>query len=112
MESFERDVRTYETEEGYVPFNDWLSRLKDLKARAIIRARINRIRLGLLGDWKSVGDGVYELRISYGSGYRIYFGQDGQTIIILLFGGDKKTQKQDISQAKIYWQDYRRRIDG
>lgn len=112
MESFERDVRTYETEEGRVPFNDWLSSLKDLKTRGIIRARINRVRLGLLGDCKSVGEGVYELRIPYGSGYRIYFGQEGNITIILLCGGDKKTQQRDISQAKNYWQDYRRRTDG
>ena len=112
MESWERDVRTYETQDGRVPFNDWLAGCKDTKARAIIRNRIDRLYLGLLGDCKSVGNGVSELRIAYGPGYRVYFGQEGQRTILLLCGGDKGPQKQDIAKAKAYWQDYRSRSDG
>lgn len=108
MESKQRIVLTYKTEIGYIPFNDWLEGLKDQKTRVIIRTRINRVRLGLFGDVKSVGEGVYELRIATGSGYRVYFGQDGETIVILLCGGDKSSQNRDIEKAKIYWQDYRR----
>jgi len=74
--------------------------------------RLNRIRLGNLGDCKSVGGGVFELRVDFGPGYRIYFGQDGIAIILLLCGGDKKSQSQDIQKAREYWQDYKRRSYG
>ena len=103
----EKDVRVYETVDGYAPFDDWLTRLKDIEARAMVRARINRVRLGLLGDCKSLGDGVFELRIFYGPGYRIYFGQEHDVTVILLCGGDKKTQGKDIEKAKRYWKDYK-----
>jgi putative addiction module killer protein len=83
--------------------------LRDIKAKTKIAQRLNRLNLGNLGDYKSVGGGVYELRIDYGSGYRIYFGQIGTTIILLLCGGDKRTQAKDIEIAQKYWQDYRRR---
>ncbi|PNW43833.1 UNVERIFIED_CONTAM: addiction module killer protein [Euhalothece sp. KZN 001] len=109
MEAQEKNIFTYVKADGSVPFNEWLYSLKDRKLRAIIRARINRIRLGNLGDCKSVGNGVRELRISFGAGYRIYFGQEGSKIIILLSGGDKKSQDRDIKLAKQYWEDYKRR---
>lgn len=109
MEAQEKTILTYVKEDGSAPFNDWLEALRDRKARAIIRTRINRIRLGNLGDCKSVGEGVSELRLKFGAGYRIYFGQFGDTIIILLSGGDKSSQNKDIKQAKTYWQDYKRR---
>ena len=83
-----------------------------LRARAKIRARLDRVEEGNLGDYKSVGEGVFELRIDYGSGYRIYFGQEGSRIIILLCGGDKSTQAQDIRKAQEYWEDYRSRDDA
>ena len=66
--------------------------------------------LGNLGDCHGVGDGVQELRIDYGPGYRVYFGQVGSTIVLLLCGGDKSTQAKDIEQAKRYWSEYRRRL--
>lgn len=65
--------------------------------------------MGNLGDYRSVGKGVFELRIDYGSGYRVYFGQIGSTIVLLLLGGDKSTQERDIRQAKEYWAEYERR---
>ncbi len=111
MEAQEKTILTYVKENGSVPFNDWLESLRDKKARAKIRARINRIRLGNLGDCKSVGEGVRELRINFGSGYRVYFAQQGNTIVILLCGGNKDSQNKDIKQAKLYWQDYKRRDD-
>ena len=111
MEAQEKTVLTYVKENGSVPFNDWLESLRDKKARAKIRTRINRIRLGNLGDCKSVGEGVSELRINFGSGYRVYFAQQGNTIVILLCGGNKSSQNKDIKQAKLYWQDYKRRDD-
>lgn len=109
MESREQDVQTYETEDGRVPFNTWLEGLRDTKTRAIVRTRINRVRLGNFGDCKSVGSGVLELRIDYGSGYRVYLGQDGERLVILLCGGDKSSQERDIRRAQDYWEDYRRR---
>ena len=112
MESQDRLLQIYETDDGQVPFSEWLASLKNRKARGIIRTRLNRVRLGLLGDTKSVGEGVQELRISFGPGYRVYFAQDGDTLIILLCGGDKKTQSRDIECAKEYWKDYRRRGDA
>ena len=81
-------------------FKKWIRGLKDRVARAIINARIRRISAGNFGDVKPVGDGVSELRIDYGSGYRVYFTRRGQEIIILLCGGDKSTQGQDIEAAK------------
>ena len=112
MEARPRIIRTYETEDGKVPFNEWLEKLRDRQVRSLIRTRINRLRLGLFGDCKAVGNGVSELRISFGAGYRLYFGQESNEIIILLCGGDKSSQTQDIAKAKEYWQDYRRRGDG
>jgi putative addiction module killer protein len=109
MEAREKTILTYVKADGSAPFNDWLLTLRNRKARALIRTRINRVRLGNLGDCKSVGEGVSELRIKFGAGYRVYFGQEGDTIIILLSGGDKSSQDKDIKQAKKYWQDYQRR---
>jgi putative addiction module killer protein len=72
-------------------------------------ARIDRLKAGLLGDWKLVGDVVFELRIDVGPGFRIYYGQDGKLLILLLCGGDKRTQTKDIEYAKTYWKDYQAR---
>ncbi|WLR91424.1 type II toxin-antitoxin system RelE/ParE family toxin [Shinella zoogloeoides] len=81
-------------------FRKWEGALGDAKARASIAARLNRIAYGLLGDVKTVGDGVSEIRIHYGPGYRIYFTRRGNEIIVLLCGGDKTSQKRDIAAAK------------
>ncbi|MBL1210647.1 type II toxin-antitoxin system RelE/ParE family toxin [Geminocystis sp. GBBB08] len=89
---------------------EWLDNLSDAKTRAKIKARLTRVTLGNLGDYKSVGDGVCEFRINYGKGYRIYFAQIGTIIIILLCGGDKDSQKKDIQEAKQYWLDYKNKL--
>ncbi|TPM39381.1 type II toxin-antitoxin system RelE/ParE family toxin [Mesorhizobium sp. B2-2-3] len=81
-------------------YSDWFNALRDLQARARILARLRRVSLGTLGDVAPVGEGVSELRIHYGPGYRVYFVQRGSTVIILLGGGDKSTQKEDIAAAK------------
>lgn len=112
MEAQERIIRTYEKADGTVPFNEWLEGLRDKQARGVIRTRLNRVRLGLMGDCKSVGSGVSELRIDFGPGYRVYFAQEGKQIIILLCGGDKSRQEQDIARAKEYWADYGSRDDA
>ncbi len=80
-------------------FRLWEAGLKDKRVRTIIAARINRAANGLLGDVESVGGGVSELRIHYGAGYRVYFKQHGNVLIVLLCGGDKATQKRDIQLA-------------
>ena len=98
----------YSTNTGKAPFLDWLKDL-DLFTRSIIRARLNRIILGNLGDIKPIkgSRGLYELRIPYGPGYRIYCGKKGQEIFILLVGGDKGSQTRDIIKAKNYWLTYK-----
>ena len=83
----------------------WFSELQDRVARARIDIRIRRLSLGNAGDAKPVGDGVSELRVDYGPGYRIYFIQRGEVVIVLLAGGDKSTQDQDIRNAKVLAKD-------
>jgi putative addiction module killer protein len=106
-------IAIYETEDGQRPFRKWLDSLRDKTTIARINARIARIASGNFGDAKSVGEGVMELRLAFGSGYRVYLGQDGDQLVILLSGGDKSTQERDIVTAKSYWTDYLRRTrDG
>jgi putative addiction module killer protein len=88
-------------------FAKWLRGLRDMQGRARIQMRLDRIERGLFGDVKPVGDGISELRIDYGPGYRIYLIQRGQVMVILLCGGDKGTQPRDISAAKIMAADWK-----
>jgi putative addiction module killer protein len=106
MEPLPRDVQPYQDAKGGYPFEDWLAKLRDRSARGKIQIRLARLSLGNFVDSKFVGDGVYELRIDYGGGYRIYFGQVGTRVILLLCGGDKSSQNRDIQTAKSYWRDY------
>jgi len=107
MQTQPQTVLIYENEVGKHPYIEWFSDLKDRQARAKIETRIARLEAGNFGDTKSVGDGVVELRIDYGPGYRLYIGRDGNTTVILLCGGDKATQDQDITLAQKYWKHYR-----
>ena len=109
MDAVPQTLQEYVTADGKNPFREWLHRLRDVNARARVRIRLNRVRLGNLGDAKPVGEGVSELRVPYGPGYRVYFAREGGTIVLLLCGGDKSTQKRDISTAGDYWMDYQRR---
>ena len=88
------------------PFIEWFETL-DFKVQAIVLARLDRIVLGNFGDCKSLKDGIWELRIQYGAGYRIYFGKYQNKIVVLLVGGDKSSQNKDIAKAKKYWLNYR-----
>ncbi len=106
MAATPREVLIYETADEKYPFEDWLSKLKDVVGRAMIRKRINRVRAGNLGRNRSLGDGVWELKIDFGPGYRVYYGEDGPIIVVLLCGGDKGSQDRDIAKAKDYWRDY------
>jgi putative addiction module killer protein len=103
-----REIQNYQTADGRSPFEEWLDALRDRRAIDKIEKRLRRVESGNLGDYRSVGEGVCELRINYGPGYRVYFGQSGSTIVLLLCGGDKSTQEQDIEKAKEYWSDYGR----
>lgn len=107
MEAQPRELQRYITPDGKIPFSEWFDSLRDFNAKARIIKRLDRVGSGNLGDYRSVGEGVYELRIDYGPGYRVYFGQVGSTIVLLLCGGDKSTQDQDIRKAIEFWTDYR-----
>lgn len=109
MEAWLRQIRIYVAKDGKQPFKEWLRSIQDHATLARIQIRIDRLRLGNFGDCKSVGFGVHELRLDFGPGYRVYFGQDGHDIVILLTGGAKDTQPKDIKRATEYWIDYRRR---
>jgi putative addiction module killer protein len=85
-------------------FQKWMKKLRDIRAKAHVLSRLTQVEGGNLGDFKSVGNGVLEMRINYGPGYRLYFAKDGETIVILLIGGDKSSQDQDIVKAKNIWQ--------
>ena len=102
-------VKIYQNEYGNEPFIEWLESIKDKVTQARIRQRLRRIELGNLGDHRSVGGGIFELRLHFGPGYRVYYGQIGNESILLLVGGDKSTQQRDIQRAKHYWYDYWRK---
>lgn len=109
MEATPKNLHIYVTAEGHEPFTEWLNSLQDQRARAKIRVRLDRVSLGNFGDCHGVGDGVQELRIDYGPGFRVYFGQEGTTVVLLLCGGDKSNQAMDIQTAQRYWREYRRK---
>lgn len=104
-----KELRNYRTTEGREPFIDWLNSLKDRVGRANITNRLNRVALGNYGDCEPVGEGVYELRVHYGPGYRVYFAEQQETIVLLLLGGSKRTQVKDIKKAKQWWTEFRER---
>ena len=109
MQTYRYEIDYYRTEGGRKPFKDWLEGLRDVRARAKVRVRLDRARLGNLGDRKHVGNGVWEMRIDHGPGYRVYYGIEGDSLILLLLGGDKDTQQRDISLAVGHWQDHQER---
>ena len=98
----------YKTDTGIEPYTQYVDSLKDREGAAKIRARVMRAEFGNLGDHRSVGQGVIELRIHFGPGYRIYIGLHGQELIVLLGAGDKSSQDKDIRKMMRYWEDYRR----
>jgi putative addiction module killer protein len=101
-------VYRYKTEAGAEPVTEWLLSLKDNLVQAKLRLRLNRVAEGNFGDCSSVGDGVSELREHIGAGFRMYFGQHGKTIVILLCGGTKRTQASDINTSKKYWTNWKK----
>ncbi len=109
MQTYPFEIEYYRTENDRKPFKDWLESLRDVRGRAKVRVRLDRARLGNLGDRKQVGNGVWEMRIDYGPGYRVYYGMEGNRLILLLLGGDKGTQQKDIDLATGYWRDHQER---
>lgn len=107
----EYNIEIYQTDTGKRPFSLWLHNIKDHKTKAKIRLRLDRLEMGNFGQCKSVGNGIYELKIDFGPGYRIYFGKVGLKCVLLLLGGDKSSQDSDILKAKLYFKDYQNRGD-
>ncbi len=103
------EVRRYQRADGVVPLTEWLAVLRDARVRAKLEIRFRRVSMGVFGDIKPVGEGVLELREDIGPGYRVYIGRHGTALVILLCGGDKRSQDADIKQAKEYWLDWKRR---
>ncbi|MBR8834064.1 MAG: type II toxin-antitoxin system RelE/ParE family toxin [Stigonema ocellatum SAG 48.90 = DSM 106950] len=104
--AFPKIVKLYATSDGTEPYTEWLKSLKDYVIRARIIRRIERLQQGNYGDCKPIGEGVHEMRFFFGSGYRVYFGESENDVVILLCGGDKSSQDRDIQKAKEYWQAY------
>ncbi len=102
------ELRYYLASDGKSPFEQWFTEL-DAAAAAKVSVALARLEQGNLSNAKGVGEGVLEYRIDWGPGYRVYFGRDGEVLVILLTGGTKKRQQRDIDTAKALWSDYRRR---
>jgi len=103
------EIRIYTEANGFAPFDDWLQALKDRTARAKVRARLARVQAGSLGDCKPLRDGVQELRIDYGPGYRVLVSQQGPVLVLLLCGSDKGDQDRAIERAIGYLKDWKQR---
>lgn len=107
----EKELKIYKAENGKEPFTKWFLSVKDKATKARIKARLDRLVFGSFGDYKSVDHGIYELRVHFGPGYRVYFAHVDSIILLLLMGGTKKTQAKDIEKAKKYWLDFEERYE-
>jgi putative addiction module killer protein len=103
------ELRIYTDTSDRAPFADWLGALKDIRAQAIIRARLAKVQGGNFGDCKPLRDGVQELRIDYGPGYRVYLSRQGPVVVLLLCGSDKSEQDRAIKQAIANLNDWKQR---
>lgn len=99
----------YQRDDGREPFTEWLNGLRDKLAQARIRIRLRQVQAGNFGDSEPVGEGVIELRVHVGAGYRVYCGRHGKAVVLLLCGGDKGSQTADIKRAKELWSEWKRR---
>ncbi len=104
-------INEYVDERGNSPYSQWLHGLKDPRTKARISMQVDRMALNLFGDARSIGDSLSELRIHFGPGYRVYFGKEERQIILLLCGGNKSSQVRDITLAKKYWDNHKRRYN-
>jgi putative addiction module killer protein len=107
-----KQVVIYAEEDGTEPFQTWLDNLRDKQGRRHILKRLLRVQQGNYGDIKPIGEGLSELRIFFGPGYRVYFGEHAGNLVIVLCGGDKDSQDQDIGKAKAYWKEYKSRAQS
>jgi len=103
------ELLRYQHASGQVPFTEWLNGLRNKVAQARIRIRLRQVEAGNFGDSEPVGEGVIELRIHIGAGYRVYCARHGKAVVLLLCGGDKSSQAADIKHAKEYWTEWKRR---
>lgn len=103
------EVKAYQDTAGCKPYADWLNSLADSKTKARIVARVNRVAAGMFGDCKPLREGVQELKIDFGPGYRVYLSKQGQVLVLLLCGGDKSDQNRDIERAIAYLKDWKQR---
>ena len=102
-------IEHYREANGHVPFQEWIDGVKDKRTKARIAFRLAKVAAGNFGDCKPCRDGVWELREDFGPGYRIYYARSGKTVVLLLCGGDKRSQHADIERAVACWKDYQRR---
>jgi len=103
------EILRYQKIDGQEPISEWLNSLQDKMLQTRVRIRLSQVEMGNFGDCRSVGDGVSELRIHVGAGYRVYFGRKGNAIVLLLCAGDKHSQSTDIRQAKFFWEEWKQR---
>jgi putative addiction module killer protein len=112
VEAGRRELYYFEEPKGRYPYREWLASLKDSVTIARLDVRLTKLILGNFGKHRSVGEGVIELKEDFGPGYRIYVGEDGPRIVVILCGGDKSRQTADIQRAKDYWKQYKSRKRG
>lgn len=103
------ELRHYLTTDERDIYTDWLCRVRDTKAKVAIARRVNRVEQGNFGDHRFCRDGIWEMRVDVGGGYRLYYALSGKAVVLLLCGGDKRTQNADIDRACDYWKDWQRR---
>lgn len=101
------NIQLYAADDGKIPIMEWLRGLKDVRGRAAVRNRVGRLELGHFGDCRHIEGSVWELKIALGPGYRVYYARAGKKVVLLLCGGDKRTQAKDIEKAVKYWFIYR-----
>jgi putative addiction module killer protein len=102
----QKSIFFYKDALGNEPFKDWINRLRDARTRRRIWQRLRRLEQGNYGDCESLGNGVFELRLFFGPGFRVYFGEENDQIVIILCGGDKSSQTRNIKTAKQYWKEF------
>ncbi len=110
MANDEKIVKIYQTLTGKEPFTEWLTSFKDNNTKRRIISRVDRLKSGCSGDYKFLGNDIYELRLDFGAGYRIYYGEVDKIILLLLCGGDKSSQIKDIKKAKSYFKEYKEKL--
>lgn len=112
MQGQTKTLERYVAPQGHEPYTEWLNTIKDKLTKARIINGVTKMEAGNFGVSESVGGGVFELKLDFGPGYRVYYGLEGEKIVLLLLGGSKKGQQADINKAQTYLKDYRSRDDG